>query len=70
MTQQSEALEIAPRELIEDEPVTVPNACQIWVEESDPTPDQSMRLVELSGSLDFWLDAAEDIYGPDDGTPV
>lgn len=29
---------------------------------SDPTVEQMMRIVEASGTLDFWDDEAEDIY--------
>lgn len=32
--------------------------------------DDLMRLAEASGAFDFWNDAAEDIYGPDDGEPA
>lgn len=37
---------------------------------SDPTSDQLMRIVEVSGSLDFWDDPSEDIYTLEDGDPV
>ncbi len=37
---------------------------------SDPTTEQAMRLVELSGSLDFWDRPEEDIYTLDDGRPI
>ena len=73
MTRHADILHLAPRELMENEPVTVSNALQIHVcgeQLADPTREQSMRIVEVSGSLDFWLDSAEDIYGPDDGNPV
>ena len=29
-----------------------------------------MRLAEESGAFDFWREAGEDIYSPEDGEPV
>ena len=37
---------------------------------SDPTLEQRMRIVEVSGTLDFWDRAEEDIYSPEDGDPA
>lgn len=41
-----------------------------WPVSEDPTLKQVMQLQEMSGTLSFWNDDAEDIYGPDDGEPV
>lgn len=73
MTQQADILNIAPRELMDNEPITASNAQHFEVVSeapTDPSAEQCMRIVEVSGSLDFWLESAEDIYGPEDGTPV
>jgi len=37
---------------------------------AEPTGKQGMRLVGLSGVLDFWEDPREDIYTLDDGEAV
>jgi hypothetical protein len=37
---------------------------------SDPTVEQSMRIIEISGTLDFWDDPSEDIYSLEDGEPL
>ncbi|MFQ5411857.1 MAG: hypothetical protein ACE5EC_06150 [Phycisphaerae bacterium] len=37
---------------------------------SEPTTQQGMRLIEISGSLDFWNDEDEDLYTADDGRPL
>jgi len=37
---------------------------------SDPTPEQQMRMVQISGTLDFWNRPEEDIYTTEDGEPV
>ena len=37
---------------------------------SGPTTEQAMRLVELSGTLDFWDRPEEDVYSLDDGKPI
>jgi hypothetical protein len=36
----------------------------------DPTTEETMALVELSGALSFWEDPAEDVYSCDDGEPA
>lgn len=61
MTQQSEMLELPARELATDEPITDSVAVQIEVVD-EPTTQQMLKAVELSGSLDFWLDDEEDVY--------
>ncbi len=33
----------------------------------DPSEKQHLRLIELSGVLDFWENPKEDIYTPEDG---
>ena len=40
------------------------------VDNSDPNLGQRMKLMELSGVLDFWDDPEEDIYSPEDGSPI
>ena len=59
--------------LIEDNPSQT-NAGDVVYKElrtvSDPTPEQRMRLVEQSGTLDFWNDPAEDGYAEEDGKPL
>lgn len=37
---------------------------------SEATPEQFLRLVENSGTLDFWDDPSEDIYSAHDGEPL
>jgi len=34
---------------------------------SDPSSEQRMRAIELSGSLEFWNRPEEDVYTLDDG---
>lgn len=71
MTQRSGILDIAPREIVEDEPRTSSTNEYIVVRfPEDPTPEQSMRIVEVSGTLDFWDREEEDIYTSKDGEPV
>ena len=36
----------------------------------DPTGEQQMKIVEVSGTLDFWNRSEEDGYTHDDGEPV
>ena len=73
MTPQADILRIAPRRLIDNEPVTTSTAEHFEVRSTapvDPTSEQFMRIVETSGTLDFWMAAAEDIYTSEDGTPA
>jgi len=37
---------------------------------SDATEEQRLRLMEISGTHDFWSQPGEDIYTLDDGEPV
>ena len=37
---------------------------------ADPTEMQRLRLMELSGTYDFWSRPEEDIYSLDDGQPI
>lgn len=68
----SRIIEIGAREIHEDEPVTTApwRPIHILNEPSDPTGEQRMRIVEVSGTLDFWDKPEEDIYSVDDGEPV
>ena len=67
-----EQLDIAPREIVENEPQTSAASRFIPVYDvpSDPTLEQYMRIIEVSGALDFWDREEEDIYSPEDGDPV
>ena len=38
--------------------------------QSEPTAKQRMRLIELSGVLDFWDNPSEDVYSVEDGDPI
>lgn len=66
-----EQLVLPAYEANEDAPETfaVP-PCVHVASPSDPTTEQAMRLVEFSGSLDFWDRPEEDIYTLDDGRPI
>ena len=66
-----EPLVLPAREADEDVPQTfaIP-PCVHVPSPSDPTIEQSMRLVELSGTLDFWDRPEEDVYSLADGRPI
>lgn len=70
----AERILIGAREIIENEPeTTTPSGHRIIRVSNapeDPTTEQMMRAVELSGALDFWDDEGEDIYTLEDGEPV
>jgi hypothetical protein len=73
MTQHADRLNLAPCELTGHETVTSSTAQQFEVSNAlpaDPTTEQALRIVEVSGALDFWLNPAEDVYHGDDGTPA
>ncbi len=36
----------------------------------DATTQDQMNIVEASGSLEFWNDSSEDVYGENDGDAV
>ncbi|MCH8806643.1 MAG: hypothetical protein IH986_11205 [Planctomycetes bacterium] len=65
-------LRIEPRRLDENEPLTASTSTHVVISNiaADPTPEQSMRIVEVSGTLDFWDREEENIYTADDGEPV
>ena len=66
-------LKIEPREIgpQETETTVVCRIVRIPPEvPSDPTPEQRMRIVEVSGTLDFWDRPEEDVYTLADGEPV
>ena len=67
-----EQLDIAPRRIHENEPCTSAGNQLIHVPDlpSEPTPEQCMRVVEVSGALDFWDRPEEDIYSLEDGQPA
>lgn len=69
----AEPIRLAPRELNENEPQTSGGDPLIRIASEsplDPTVDQRMRIVEVSGTLDFWDRPEEDIYSLEDGDPV
>jgi len=69
----SQAISIPPREVLDDEPVTTVLHFPVRYGNAgpaDPTSEQMMRLVETSGVLDFWDDPDEDIYTREDGEPA
>ena len=67
----AEQIFLEPRVLVEDEPETTVICTPIrYPVPSDPTSEQMMRAVEVSGVLDFWNDPAEDIYSTGDGEPL
>ena len=72
MTTKANLLDIKPRELVEDEPLTSSTSEYVCIPQvpADPTPEQTMRIVETSGALDFWEREQEDIYTTEDGEPV
>lgn len=37
---------------------------------ADATPAQTLRLIEQSGTLDFWNDEGEDVYTREDGQEI
>jgi hypothetical protein len=43
---------------------------QRWSVPDDATTAQYMRVVEMSGVLDFWDEPDEDVYTLDDGEPL
>ena len=47
---------------------TSPSGCRFI--SADPTADERLRLLESSGSLDFWNHPGEDVYSKDDGEPA
>ncbi len=64
------AIEGDVREIDANQPETVGGSHFVRVQPSDPTAEQRMRLIELSGALGFWDDPREDIYTLEDGEPV
>ena len=69
----AEIISIGAREIGEDEPVTTGARRPIRFFSdgpSEPTSEQRMRIVEASGTLDFWDRPEEDIYSLEDGEPV
>ena len=67
----SSIINIGEREIRENEPQTSVSNRVIYVPSiSDPTTDQLMRIVEVSGAFDFWDSPEEDIYSVEDGEPV
>lgn len=72
-TQENQAvLNIVARVIIENEPETTAEIPAVHVPNvpSDPTSEQQMRLIEISGTLDFWDRPEEDIYSLENGKPV
>jgi len=61
-----------PRDVASDGAATIggKKMTQIIPAPTDPTAKQVMRLIEVSGVVDFWDRPEEDIYAPTDGEPV
>lgn len=69
MNKSFQVLEISERRA--ESFVTVSTAASVSVSTPpDPSDEQYMKIIEASGSLDFWNDEEEDIYGAEDGTEV
>lgn len=69
----AQTLDLAPRVIVEDEPETSSINQPITIPlkpPADPSAEQRMRAMEVSGALDFWDRPEEDIYTLDDGEPV
>ena len=58
------------RQIDANQPETVGGSHFVHLQPSDPTAEQQMRLIEVSGALDFWDDPREDVYTLDDGEPL
>ena len=65
-----EPLTMAPREADDDHPETSFGAVMQAVPPPDPTAEQYLKLIEISGALDFWERPEEDVYSAEDGEPV
>ncbi len=65
-------LELPPREVRDNDPqTTIGNVVVVrTASPSEPTSEQRMRIVEVSGALDFWERPGEDIYSLEDGEPA
>ena len=68
----AELLDIPARETRNDDPQTTVGNVVVFhgVLPSDPTSEQQMRMVEVSGALDFWEKPGENIYSLEDGEPA
>lgn len=66
-----ETLDLSPYRIDTDVPETAATS-QVFrfPVPSDPTTEQIMRAVEVSGALTFWDRPGEDIYTLEDGEPV
>jgi hypothetical protein len=49
---------------------TEPGTRTVYILADDPTSEERHKLLETSGTLDFWNDPAEDVYSEDDGEPI
>jgi len=68
----AERLQIAEREVLEDEPQTTVCAPPLVVHGPilEPTTEQCLRAIEVSGTVDFWDRPEEDLYTDSDGEQV
>ena len=56
-------ISIPPRNVDEEETeTTYLRVSSTIYHPSDPSTEDQMRIVEASGTLDFWSDPAEDLY--------
>ena len=69
MTADSGIIDIKPKVIDEQETETFSTHPPVPIA-SDPTIEQRMRIIEVSGVLDFWDDPREDIYSLEDGEPL
>ena len=67
---ESKYLPSTPREIDEGQIETSGGDAVICRISDEPTARQRLRLIELSGTLDFWDRDEEDIYTLDDGEPL
>lgn len=68
-----ELIDIGSREIRENESETSAVNPPVWISSDsllDPTSTQRMRIIEVSGTLDFWDRPEEDIYSLEDGEPL
>ena len=65
-----ELWELPPKEAEQSETTGDNSSLSTVTRASDPTPIQVLRAVEVSGTLDFWDDPAEDVYTSEDGEPL
>ena len=67
----SQIIDLEPREFSEDFETAASHApILVSTPFTEPTSEQRMKAMEMSGSLDFWDRPEEDVYTFDDGDPA